>query len=87
MYKYIIGLAYSMAKKFIIINRDKCIGCGACVVASNNKCDFIEGKAWCCQEEIDNTNEIIMVCPVDAISDTDKLDEYLEAKNKYDIKD
>lgn len=78
---------YNMAKKFIIINRDKCIGCGACTVASENKCDFIDGKAWCVKEKLDNTKEIIAICPVEAISDSESESDYDEAKQKFGIKD
>ncbi len=74
-----------MSKKFIIINRDKCIGCGACVAASDDKAKFIQGKAWFDEVTFDNSDEIISLCPVDAIDDTDSLEEYLKIKNSYQI--
>ncbi len=74
-----------MNKKFIIINRDKCIGCGACVAASENKAKFIQGKAWFNETLFENSDEIISLCPVDAIDDTESLEEYLKIKNSYKI--
>lgn len=76
-----------MAKKFIIINRDKCIGCGACTVASEGKCKFVDGKAWCVKEKLENTEDVVSICPVDAISDTESEQDYDQAKQQYNMKD
>ncbi|MGL4950835.1 MAG: ferredoxin [Mycoplasma sp.] len=68
-------------KKYIIIDRDNCIGCGACVIASENRIDFVQGKAWAEKGEFDEVQEIIEVCPVEAISAASES-EYDEAKAK-----
>lgn len=67
----------SQNKKYLLIKRDICIGCAACVAASENKCYFIDGKAWCIKEEIENCDEIVDVCPVNTIYLAD-LKEYEE---------
>ncbi len=77
-----------MSKKKILINRDKCIGCGACVACSNLRINFIDGKAWSTNSDYDQTeaDDIIDVCPVDAISAGEQKD-YDELKEKYKIDD
>lgn len=73
-------------KKYLIINRDICIGCGACVAASDGKCEFIDGRAWCKKEEITSeiAKDIIDTCPVDCISLEDEI-EYDKTFEKFDI--
>lgn len=68
-------------KKYLVIDRDLCIGCGSCVIASEGKCDFVEGKAWSEKVEYDDFQEIIDVCPVEAIIAADS-EEYDIAKIK-----
>lgn len=65
-----------MEKKYLIIDRQKCIGCGACVVASDGRCEFVNGKAWPQKEIFSDAQDIIDVCPVEAIS--------LDTEAKYD---
>lgn len=72
-------------KKYLIIGREKCIGCGACIAATEGVCDYIDGKAWASKIKVDDCEEIISVCPVDCITSGDEKD-YEEAKKKYDIK-
>ncbi|MGL4948725.1 MAG: hypothetical protein ACRC42_05115 [Mycoplasma sp.] len=71
-------------KKFIVIKREDCICCGACVIASENKCEFIDGKAWSEKTEYDNIDEIIEVCPVEAVVAATE-EEYEEAKTNYNL--
>ncbi|MGL4952157.1 MAG: hypothetical protein ACRC4L_04200 [Mycoplasma sp.] len=71
-------------KKYIAIDRDNCICCGACVIASENKCDFVDGKAWAEKVVFDNPEEISEVCPVDAVHAVDEAG-YDEAKAKYGL--
>ena len=54
-------------KKYLVINRKGCIGCGACMVASDGKCYFLDGKSWCVKEEVENAEEVIDVCPTRVI--------------------
>lgn len=68
-------------KKYLVIKRDACIGCGSCVIASEGKCDFVDGKAWSEKVEYSDPQEIVDVCPVDAIVLADS-DEYDLAKEK-----
>lgn len=72
-------------KKYILIGREKCIGCGACVAASEGLCDFIDGKAWGEKKQTEDFEEIISVCPVDCISATDDEDEYDKKYEEYEI--
>ena len=78
----------SMSKKKILINRDKCIGCGACVACSNCRIKFIDSKAWSSNADYDEdeAQDICDVCPVDAIS-TGNEEEYEKLKEEYKIKD
>lgn len=72
-------------KKYLVIDRPKCIGCGSCVMASDGKCNFVEGKAWASKVIFREPNDVIDVCPVDAISAADEQ-EYDAAKAKYNLK-
>ncbi len=62
-------------KKYLIIKREGCIGCGACMVASNGKCYFLDGKSWCSKVEVENAEEVTEVCPTRVI-ETATLEEY-----------
>lgn len=68
-------------KKYLIIKRKGCIGCGACMVASNGECYFLDGKSWCNKKEIDNVEEIIEVCPTRVI-EAATLEEYEAAEKE-----
>ncbi len=71
-----------MADKKIIINRSKCIGCGSCVACSEGKIRFINGRAWADESEYkdDAAQDVIDLCPVDAISSGSEA----EYKKSYD---
>lgn len=73
-------------KKYILINRELCIGCGSCVAASEGKCKFIDGLAWASKIEMENYEEIIDVCPVECIS-AGTAEEYDALKIKFEIED
>ena len=55
--------------KKVTIDKNKCIGCGACVENSNDCIEFDnDGKVICIKEMEDNTAERIKKnCPVEAI--------------------
>lgn len=75
-----------MAKNKIIINRDRCISCGSCVACSEGKIKFIAGKAW--SNDTDYTEQeaqdIVDVCPVDAISIGDEQ-QYQSSYEEQDV--
>jgi len=55
----------------ILIDRDKCIGCGACVVICPCSFDLEDGKAFPIKPEVEKLTcekEAEMICPVDAIT-------------------
>lgn len=54
----------------LVVDKDKCIGCGACVAISPNNFDFDEdGLSSVIAEEVtDETRNAIDACPVYAIS-------------------
>ncbi len=59
-----------MAHK-IIVNRDECIGCGACVATCPNSFEMKDGKAHPIKSEIEEVTcekNAEAGCPVDAIS-------------------
>ncbi len=66
-------------KKYLIIKRKGCIGCGACMVASENKCYFLDGKSWCHKVAVENADEIVDVCPTCVIEKA-TLEEYEQAE-------
>ncbi len=70
-----------LEKKYLIIKRKACIGCGACVVASDNKCYFLDGKSWCHKVPVENAEEVIDVCPVCIIEAATK-EEYEKAEQE-----
>ncbi len=67
--------------KYLIVKRKGCIGCGACMVASDNKCYFLDGKSWCHKQEVDNADEVVDVCPVCVIEKV-TLEEYEQAEQE-----
>lgn len=68
-------------KKYLIIRRNGCISCGACMVASNHKCYFLDGKSWCVKEPIENCDDVVDVCPTNVI-ETATLEEYEVVENE-----
>lgn len=54
----------------IIVDKDKCIGCGACVSEYNNIFGFDDdGLSEVISNEIpENVDELINICPTEAIS-------------------
>ena len=56
-----------MAEK-VKIDKDACIGCGACVSVAGESIVFDDdGKAECVKE-VENADEVVANCPVGAIS-------------------
>lgn len=62
--------------KKVIVDQDKCIGCGACVSTANETFDFNEdGLSTVINDTVTEAVENIVndnVCPVDAISIDEK---------------
>lgn len=61
-----------MAKYKVIVNKEKCIGCGACVSMSNNF-KIVNGKskakkAQIDEKELSSNQNAANVCPVHAIN-------------------
>ena len=59
-----------MAHK-IIVDQEKCIGCGACVAACPSSFEMKEGKAFAKKAEVEELTcekDAESVCPVNAIS-------------------
>ena len=53
----------------IVVNQDKCIGCGACVAICPKSFEMKNGKAHTVKAEVEKlTCEKEVKCPVDAIS-------------------
>ena len=55
----------------IIVDQDKCIGCGACAATCPDSFEMKDGKAYATKAEIEEIRcekEGESVCPVDAIS-------------------
>ena len=53
----------------VSVNKEKCIGCGACVSVCGEVFKMVEGKAVVkAQKDIPCVKEAIDTCPVDAIS-------------------
>lgn len=50
------------------VNKEKCIGCGACVSACPKSFKMVDGKAEFTGEKADCTEAAASSCPVDAIS-------------------
>jgi Fe-S-cluster-containing hydrogenase component 2 len=73
-------------KNRLIVIRDKCISCGACVPASEGRCDFKNSKVWCEDGIFEDNNEVIEVCPVDALIIGDE-EEFLVEKKKMENED
>ncbi len=76
-----------MSDKKIIINRSKCIGCGSCVACGEGKIKFINGKAWADNSDFtqEGAQDIIDLCPVDAISSGSE-DEYQQSYEQQEVK-
>lgn len=54
--------------KKVILDQEKCIGCGACVAISPENFDFDEGISKLINDEVsENTIEASEMCPVMAI--------------------
>lgn len=57
--------------KIVVINKDLCIGCGACVSLCPNKILYIEEKSGKCkvsdESKCDRLRGCQKICPVDAI--------------------
>lgn len=52
----------------IKIDKEKCIGCGACVaVCPHDAIEMKDGKAVIDQKKCKDCKECIKICPVDAI--------------------
>jgi len=49
------------------IDKEECIGCGACVSVCPNGFEIIDGKAEVRDKDADCIKEAISVCAVDAI--------------------
>ncbi len=75
-----------MASKKIIIDRSKCISCGSCVACGEGKIKFIAGKAWSNESDYtdDQAQDIIDVCPVDAIKSGDE-NEYKKSYEDQEV--
>ncbi|MCK5321453.1 ferredoxin [Candidatus Pacearchaeota archaeon] len=59
-----------MAQK-IVVDQEKCIGCGACASTCEGSFEMRDGKAFAVKadvEELTCEKEAESVCPVDAIS-------------------
>ena len=55
----------------IIVDKNKCIGCGACVAACSDSFEMKDGKAHAVKAEVEKLTceqSAISSCPVDAIS-------------------
>ncbi len=59
-----------MSKKQIIIDAEKCVGCGACAdTCKMSAIEMVDGKAVVTNKEVcDGIGNCLPVCPVDAIS-------------------
>ena len=57
----------------LVVDRDKCLGCGMCVSLASQNFDFEDGLASVINEEITEDAKTAMdSCPVGAISTVDK---------------
>ncbi|MFI3141482.1 MAG: 4Fe-4S binding protein [Clostridia bacterium] len=63
-----------MSRKIIQINRDKCVGCGLCANACQQSAiEMVNGKAQVVRDDYcDGLGNCLPVCPVGAISFSDK---------------
>ncbi len=73
-------------KNRLIVIRDKCISCGACVPASEGRCDFKNSKVWCEDGIFEDNIEVTEVCPVDALIIGDE-EQFLIEKKKMEDED
>ena len=75
-----------MGKKIIVINEEKCIGCGLCAKACKQSAiEMVDGKAKVVREDYcDGLGNCLPVCPVGAISFMDS-DENNTVKNVASI--
>lgn len=72
-------------KKVIIIDEEKCVGCGLCAqVCKQSAIEIIDGKAKVTREDYcDGIGNCLPVCPVDAIS-FGKVDEKVDENTKVE---
>lgn len=56
-----------MAEK-LTVNKEVCLGCGACVGAYGDAFKFDDDGKAACVAPVDNADEVIAVCPVGAIT-------------------
>ena len=54
--------------KMVKVDKEKCIGCGACASVCSESFVMKDGKAEFTGKKADCTKEAIETCPVDAIS-------------------
>jgi len=60
--------AKTVKGKAPVVNREKCIACGACIAACPNQAiSFKDGKAWIDPKKCKQCYECVKVCPVQAI--------------------
>ena len=55
----------------IVVDKDKCVGCGACAATCSSAFGMKDGKAFVVKSEVEKLTcekEAESVCPVDAIS-------------------
>ena len=67
----------------IVINQEKCIGCGQCLnICFSGVLKVEDGKANCVKEECLHCGQCVAICPVNAVSipeyDMDEVEEYNE---------